>query len=205
MDNIMIFPNTVEEFMEQHKVIDTEQIYSNGMEFVPIFRMRQWFEHLLGQDGDYISRDSVLSLLKTWLNVPDYNRAERNVIGAAIQIIGDMPTEDVIPVTLVKEKWQDFIYLIEQANNVIESAKRQGWISVEERLPEFIKQVESDDFLIDYSETVLVFRPKFNRIELACYALEGITEYWLDSDFDRIDGVAYWMPLPEPPKEGDAE
>ena len=46
MNNCMTFPDTVEEFMEQNKVVDTEQIYSNGTEFVPIFRMKQWFEHL---------------------------------------------------------------------------------------------------------------------------------------------------------------
>ena len=43
---VMTFPNTVEEFMEQYKVVDTDQIYSNGIEFVPIFRMEQWFEHV---------------------------------------------------------------------------------------------------------------------------------------------------------------
>jgi hypothetical protein len=41
----MEFPETVEEFMEQYKVVDTEEVYSNGVEFVPIFRMKQWFEH----------------------------------------------------------------------------------------------------------------------------------------------------------------
>lgn len=43
----MTFPDTVEEFMEQYKVVDTDGIYmSKGAELVPIFRMRQWFEHL---------------------------------------------------------------------------------------------------------------------------------------------------------------
>ena len=46
MGNMMVFPATVEEFMEQYKVTDTEQVYTNGIEFVPIFRMKQWFEHL---------------------------------------------------------------------------------------------------------------------------------------------------------------
>lgn len=41
----MTFPNTVEEFMEQYKITDTEQIYTNGAELVPIFRMKQWFDH----------------------------------------------------------------------------------------------------------------------------------------------------------------
>ena len=41
----MMFPNTVEEFMEEYKMVDTEHIYSNGIEYVPIFRMEQWFAH----------------------------------------------------------------------------------------------------------------------------------------------------------------
>ena len=45
MSEAMTFPDGVEEFMEQYKVVDTEQVYTNGTEFVPIFRMRQWFQH----------------------------------------------------------------------------------------------------------------------------------------------------------------
>ena len=47
MSDLMTFPDTVEEFMERYKVIDTMQVYTNGAELVPIFRMKQWFEHLL--------------------------------------------------------------------------------------------------------------------------------------------------------------
>ena len=43
---VMGFPKTVEEFMEEYKIIDSEQVYTNGAELVPIFRMEQWFEHL---------------------------------------------------------------------------------------------------------------------------------------------------------------
>ena len=48
MDDIMaLFPDTVEEFMNAYKVVDTEGIYmSKGAELVPIFRMKQWFEHV---------------------------------------------------------------------------------------------------------------------------------------------------------------
>lgn len=47
MADLMTFPDTVEEFMEQYKIVDTDGIYmSKGAELVPIFRMRQWFEHL---------------------------------------------------------------------------------------------------------------------------------------------------------------
>ena len=45
MSDIMTFPETVDEYMEQYKITDTKQIYTNGMELVPIFRMKQWFEH----------------------------------------------------------------------------------------------------------------------------------------------------------------
>lgn len=43
---VMMFPNTVEEFMEEYKVVDTDHVYSNGTEYVPIYRMRQWFDHI---------------------------------------------------------------------------------------------------------------------------------------------------------------
>lgn len=43
--DMMAFPDTVEEFMEQYKMVDREQIYSNGCEYVPIYRMKQWFAH----------------------------------------------------------------------------------------------------------------------------------------------------------------
>ena len=43
--DMMTFPNTVEEFMDQYKITDTKQIYTNGAELVPIFRMKQWFNH----------------------------------------------------------------------------------------------------------------------------------------------------------------
>lgn len=46
MTNCMMFPDTVEEYMEQYKIVDTEQVYTNGAELVSIFRMKQWFEHL---------------------------------------------------------------------------------------------------------------------------------------------------------------
>ena len=46
MREMMTFPDTAEEFMEQYKIVDTEQVYTNGVELIPIFRMKQWLEHL---------------------------------------------------------------------------------------------------------------------------------------------------------------
>lgn len=44
--DVMQFPNSVEDFMEKYKIVDTEHVYTNGTELVPIFRMKQWFEHI---------------------------------------------------------------------------------------------------------------------------------------------------------------
>ena len=46
MCDVMMFPDTAEEFIEQYKIVDTDQVYTNGAELIPIFRMRQWLEHL---------------------------------------------------------------------------------------------------------------------------------------------------------------
>lgn len=36
---------SLEDFMESYKMVDVEQIYSNGTKFVPIFRVKQWLEY----------------------------------------------------------------------------------------------------------------------------------------------------------------
>ena len=45
MGDMMTFPASVDEVMEQYKMTDTKHVYSNGTEYVPIYRMKQWFEH----------------------------------------------------------------------------------------------------------------------------------------------------------------
>ena len=55
MGDMMTFPASVEEFMEQYKMTDTEHVYSNGTEYVPIYRMRQWFEHCRNQQRQTIT------------------------------------------------------------------------------------------------------------------------------------------------------
>ena len=39
MGDMMTFPATVEEFMEQYKMTDTEHVYSNGIEYVPLTKL----------------------------------------------------------------------------------------------------------------------------------------------------------------------
>ncbi len=57
MGDMMTFPSSVEDFMEQYKMTDTEHVYSNGTEYVPIYRMRQWFEHCRNQQRQTITTE----------------------------------------------------------------------------------------------------------------------------------------------------
>jgi len=36
---------SLDDFMESYKIIDTKNIYTNGIELVPIFRVKQWEEY----------------------------------------------------------------------------------------------------------------------------------------------------------------
>lgn len=49
MGVMMTFPDTFEEFAEQYKIVDTEHIYTNGTDLIPVFRVKQWLDHLQQQ------------------------------------------------------------------------------------------------------------------------------------------------------------
>jgi len=54
MFNTLTFPETMEEFIEQYKVVKGENLYCDGVEFIPVFRMKEWVEHLQPQKGKWI-------------------------------------------------------------------------------------------------------------------------------------------------------
>lgn len=57
MGDKMDFTDTVEEFMKQCKVVDTDGVYmskSKWSQLVPIFHMWQWFEELLSSQPEVI-------------------------------------------------------------------------------------------------------------------------------------------------------
>lgn len=142
---------------------------------------------------DYISRQKALDFLIP-LDGTDISKKDARTIGERFsEHLQGIPAEDVIPTSSVKEKWQDSMYLIEQANNVMESAKRQGWISVEERLP------------VAY-ESVLLYDPGLRLQQKVTEGYIGSNGnfYSVDSGYSRVFPT-YWMPMPEPPKEGDAK
>ena len=42
----MDFPKTFEEFAEQYQIVDTKEVYTNGVELIPVFRVQQWLDHI---------------------------------------------------------------------------------------------------------------------------------------------------------------
>ena len=45
MADCLTFPATFEEFTEQYKIVDKKEVYTNGTELIPIFRVKQWLDH----------------------------------------------------------------------------------------------------------------------------------------------------------------
>lgn len=45
MNNMMEFPETPLEFVESYKFKDSDEIYTNGSELIPVFRVEQMLEH----------------------------------------------------------------------------------------------------------------------------------------------------------------
>ena len=41
----MSFPATFDEFAEQYQIVDKQEVYTNGTELIPIFRVKQWLDH----------------------------------------------------------------------------------------------------------------------------------------------------------------
>ena len=52
MCDCMIFPDTVEEFIERYKVKDDKEIYTNGVDLIPVFRIKQWMYHHMTPTAD---------------------------------------------------------------------------------------------------------------------------------------------------------
>ena len=45
MNKDEVLTKSLDEFMEFYKITDNEKIYSNGIDYVPIFRVKQWEEY----------------------------------------------------------------------------------------------------------------------------------------------------------------
>ena len=79
--------------------------------------------------------------------------------------------------------YEEFADELENADEV------GGWISVKDRLP-------------DKSGTYLCYQPKAASICALNTVRWSEVKGWMGKEVgSRIEGIEYWMPLPEPPKE----
>lgn len=46
MGEQMEFPETFEQFAKVYGLKDDKEVYTNGVDLIPIFRVKQWLEHL---------------------------------------------------------------------------------------------------------------------------------------------------------------
>ena len=66
MFDTLTFPNTMEEFIERYKVVKGEKnLYYDGVEFIPIFRMKEWVGRLQPRKGKWVKtyRDGFGNLI----------------------------------------------------------------------------------------------------------------------------------------------
>ena len=122
MADMMTFPDTVEEFMEQYKITDTDQVYTNGVEMVPIFRMKQWFEHQVRTQmsvPDCISRqaaiDAALEAADDWDGGCNKSR-DKYITSALIELPSAQPAQRWTPCS---EKLPDDVEIGEEYPTVI--------------------------------------------------------------------------------------
>ena len=55
----MEFPNTFDEFVKSYGFKDNEEVYTNGSELIPVFRVKQWLDHIEPCE-DAISREKAI-------------------------------------------------------------------------------------------------------------------------------------------------
>ena len=48
----MHFPDTIQEFIKNYSFKDAEEVYTNGSELIPVFRVMQAIEHYMNNKED---------------------------------------------------------------------------------------------------------------------------------------------------------
>lgn len=62
---MMEFPKTLDEFIEQYSFIDNNKIYTNGSELIQTFRVKQWEEH---KEKENINLKQALNEIREYAN-----------------------------------------------------------------------------------------------------------------------------------------
>lgn len=83
----------------------------------------------------------------------------------------------------------------ELMKDALELLKEQQWVSVKDRLPE--RTLRPNRFLVSCRD------PRFHTTVVDSMRFSNGVWYYDGAPIERE--VTHWMPLPEPPKEGDGE
>lgn len=73
MADIMEFPNTMKEFIDSYSFKDSEEIYTNGAELIPVFRVEQGLEHYAKEIRANAIDDLMEKVSECFISDADYN------------------------------------------------------------------------------------------------------------------------------------
>ena len=59
MGDMMSFPNTIDEFLDDYSFKDKEEVYTNGSMLIPTFRVKQGIEHHARELNNVINRQAA--------------------------------------------------------------------------------------------------------------------------------------------------
>ena len=193
MSDLMTFPDTVDEFMEQYKIVDTEHVYTNGAELVPIFRMKQWFEHSAQPDIDEWCTDCKEYDSERHC-CPRWNRVIRETL------------KDAQP----ERKWIPCSERLPKINQRVLFCSNGGTVFIGSRAkPDIVWQVTEADGRKHWVYDPEAYTDDIDDLPKAedCsfdddsrYAEGMLSTSSINYD-PKFEGVIAWMPLPTPRKE----
>lgn len=100
----------------------------------------------------------------------------------------------------------DSVDTIKVAIKIVEEQPKAGeWIPCSERLPELHRvDMESEGEYYMISDSVIITDGE--RVSISEYEIDdGDCRGWLAHDFEEIEDVIAWMPIPEPYRQGEEE
>lgn len=80
MNEQMKFPNTFEEFVNDYSFRDSDEVYTNGCELIPVFRVMQGYEHFSKQ-----IREDAIAEISREMRVLYGNEYEKQIRADAIE------------------------------------------------------------------------------------------------------------------------
>ena len=105
----MEFPKDWQDFIKEYKITDSEQLYSNGIDFIPVFRVEQMIIHYFMNEGKkmskYIDRELALSLPFANGHYDHENANEHFIFGCETykEWLETLPVVDAVEVVRCKD------------------------------------------------------------------------------------------------------